>query len=483
VDIKKRDEETMSPIRFYNTYSKQVEDFEPVEPGKVKLYSCGPTVYSHPHIGNFRAFLMADLLKRFLEFKGYAVTHIMNITDVGHLLDDADDGADKLEEAARKEKKNPLEIAAFYIDSFNTASGMLNMKPADSYPRATEHIDEMIDMVQTLIDKGHAYVVGHNVYYDVTTFKDYGKLSGNTLDDLDAGARIEVNSEKKNPQDFALWKHDPKHIQQWDSPWGRGFPGWHIECSAMSTKYLGEQFDFHTGGEDNIFPHHECEIAQSEGASGKKWVKYWMHARFLMFDGEKMSKSKGNLYTIQELVEKGFKKNAIRYALISSHYRQNYNFTFDGLRAAETAIDKIGQCVFTVKDKVNPATTVRQEVSAFTEKAIHDFGDALSDDLNISKALAAVFELVKEANKLDDPTTSEAEAIVEAIQRIDSVLGVLEASEESIPAEIMEMAEQRKQAKLAKDWSRADALRDEITSRGYAIEDMPRHEYRIKKID
>ncbi|MHC5146882.1 MAG: class I tRNA ligase family protein, partial [Planctomycetota bacterium] len=212
----------MSQICFYNTYSKRIENFEPVQPGKVKLYSCGPTVYSHPHIGNFRSFLMADLLKRFLEFKGYAVTHIMNITDVGHLLDDADEGADKLEEAARKEKKDPLEIAAFYIDSFNTASEMLNIKPADSYPRATEHINEMIEMVQSLIDKGHAYVVGHNVYYDVTTFTDYGKLSGNTLDDLNAGARIEVNDEKRNPQDFALWKHDPKHIQQWDSPWGRG---------------------------------------------------------------------------------------------------------------------------------------------------------------------------------------------------------------------------------------------------------------------
>ena len=230
-------------------------------------------------------------------------------------------------------------------------------------------------MVQTLIDKGHAYVVGNNVYYDVTTFKDYGKLSGNTLDDLNAGARIEVNDEKKNPQDFALWKHDPKHIQQWDSPWGRGFPGWHIECSAMSTKYLGEQFDFHTGGEDNIFPHHECEIAQSEGATDKRWVKYWMHARFLMVDGEKMSKSKGNLYTIQELVEKGFKKNAIRYALISSHYRQNYNFTFDGLKAAETSIEKIAQCVFTVKDKAKGSsdTSVRDEVTAFIDKAIADF--------------------------------------------------------------------------------------------------------------
>jgi cysteinyl-tRNA synthetase len=475
----------MSQIRFYNTYSKQIEPFEPVEPGKVKLYSCGPTVYSHPHIGNFRSFLMADLLKRFLEFKGFDVTHIMNITDVGHLLDDADDGADKLEEAARKEKKNPLEIAAFYIDSFNAASEMLNIKPAENYPRATEHIDEMIAMVQSLIDKGHAYVVGHNVYYDVTTFSNYGKLSGNTLDDLNAGARIEVNSEKRNPQDFALWKHDPKHMQQWDSPWGRGFPGWHIECSAMSTHYLGEQFDFHTGGEDNIFPHHECEIAQSEGASGKRWVKYWMHARFLMFDGEKMSKSKGNLYTIQELVEKGFKKNAIRYALISSHYRQNYNFTFDGLKAAEQAIDKISQCVFTVKEKAknNSAATVRDDVTAFVEKALHDFGDALSDDLNISKALAAVFELVRQANKLDGPTTAEAGAIIEAIEKIDSVLGVLETSEASIPAAIMELAEQRKQAKVSKDWATADQIRDKVTAMGYVIEDMPKHEYRIKRSD
>jgi cysteinyl-tRNA synthetase len=241
-------------------------------------------------------------------------------------------------------------------------------------------------------------------------------------------------------------------------------------------------FDFHTGGEDNIFPHHECEIAQSEGASGKKWVKYWMHGRFLMFDGEKMSKSKGNLYTIQELVDKGFKKNAIRYALISSHYRQNYNFTFDGLKAAEQAIDKIAQCVFTIKEKAksNPAAVVRDEVTAFVEKAINGFDEALSDDLNISKALAAVFELVKEANKLTDPTVAEADAIVAAVEKIDSVLGVLEESEEEIPAEITELAEQRKQAKLSKDWATADEIRDKVTAAGFTIEDMPGHEYRIK---
>ena len=471
----------MSEIRFYNTFSKTIETFEPLEPGTVKLYSCGPTVYSHPHIGNFRSFLMADMLKRFLEFKGLSVDHVMNITDVGHLLDDADEGEDKLEEVARKEKKNPLEIAEFYIESFMAASEMLNIKPAGTYPRATKHIEDMIEMVKTLVEKGYAYVVGHNVYYDVTKFKDYGKLSGNTLDDLNAGARVKVNDEKKNPQDFALWKHDPNHIQQWDSPLGRGFPGWHIECSAMSTKYLGDQFDFHTGGEDNIFPHHECEIAQSEGASGKKWVKYWMHARFLLFDGEKMSKSKGNLYTIQELVDKGFRKNAIRYALLSSHYRQNYNFTFDGLTAAEQSIDKISQCVFLLCEaaKGGPGT-IRGEVKALVDNGINGFDEALCDDLNISKALAAVFELTKEANKLTDINADEAKTILEAIEKIDSVLGVLEASSDEIPPEITDLAEERKQAKLSKDWARADAIRDEVTEKGFVIEDMPGHDYRIK---
>jgi cysteinyl-tRNA synthetase len=469
-------------LKLYNTLSRKVEEFKPLKPGKVKMYSCGPTVYSHPHIGNFRSFLVADLLKRLLEFTGCSVTHIMNITDVGHLLEDADEGADKLEEAARKLKKDPLEIAKLYTDSFMTASEMLNIKPANHYPKATEHIAEMIKMVETLIEKGHAYVVGHNVYYNVSSFPDYGKLSGNTLDNLNLGSRVEVNNEKRHPQDFALWKHDPKHIQQWESPWGMGFPGWHIECSAMSTKYLGAQFDLHTGGEDNIFPHHECEIAQTEGATGEKWVNYWVHARFLMVDGEKMSKSKGNLYTIQELIEKGFKKNAIRYALISSHYRQNYNFTFDGLKAAEQAIYKISRCVSTLKEK-NAGDTVRNEVNAFTSKALEDFETALSDDLNISKALAAVFELVKETNKLSDATEAEAKIILEAIGKIDSVIGVLEEEKaEKIPAKIIELAEERKLAKLSKDWARADAIRDEVTAKGFAIEDIPGYEYKIKKV-
>lgn len=469
------------PIEFYNTLTKKREKFEPIEAGKVKMYSCGPTVYSHPHIGNFRSFLMADVLKRFLEFKGFEVIHVMNITDVGHLLDDADEGADKLEEEARKQKRDPLEIAKTYIDSFMTASELLNISPAIRYPKATEHIGEMIEMIAKLVDKGYAYVVGHNVYYDVTKFADYGRLSGNTLDNLNAGARVEVNKEKRNHQDFALWKHDPGHLQQWDSPWERGFPGWHIECSAMSVKYLGEQFDFHTGGEDNIFPHHECEIAQSDAVSGKQSVKYWMHGHFLLFDGEKMSKSKGNLYTIQELVEKGFKKNAIRYALISSHYRQNYNFTFEGLKAAEQAIDKIEQCILLLKEVTDAKDgTVRTKISEDISEFLSEFDNSLSDDLNISKALACCFDFIRKINKISDINAIEAKAAIDAIEKIDSVLGVLDPDTEQIPDEIKALAQERKEAKAAKDYARADEIRKIVAEKNYVIEDVPGNDYRIK---
>ena len=469
-------------LNLYNTLTRKVEEFVPLQQGKVGMYSCGPTVYSHPHIGNFRSFLVADLLKRFLEFKGFKVTHIMNITDVGHLVDDADEGADKLEEAAKRQKKDPLEIAKVYTESFMEASRLLNIKPPDKYPKATEHIREMIDIIKTLVDKGFAYVVGHNVYYDVTKFAGYGRLSGNTLDDLYAGARIEINQEKKNPQDFALWKHDPKHLQQWDSPWGRGFPGWHIECSAMSSKYLGSQFDIHTGGEDNIFPHHECEIAQSEAASGKKFVNYWLHTRFLLFDGEKMSKSKGNLYTIQELIEKGFRKNAIRYALISSHYRQNYNFTFDGIKAAEQAIDKIQQCVLGLMDlrKNKKEGKIREPLRELASNCLAEFDKALSEDLNISKGLAVCFDFIREANKVGDMNSTEAAALLDTISKIDSVLGVLETTDKEVPNNIKELAEKRKAAKLNKDWKSADALRIQIAAEGWTIEDTPGGGYRIK---
>lgn len=472
----------MTKLKIYNTLTRKIDEFKPIRQGQVGIYSCGPTVYTHPHIGNFRSFLVADLLKRFLEFKGFKVHHIMNITDVGHLVADADEGADKLEETARKEKKDPLEIAKFYTDSFMEASRLLNIKPPEKYPKATEHIGEMIEIIKILIEKGYAYVVGNNVYYDVTKFKNYGRLSGNTPEELNAGARIEVNPEKKNPQDFALWKHDPKHLQQWDSPWGPGFPGWHIECSAMSSKYLGEEFDIHTGGEDNIFPHHECEIAQSEAASGRKFVHYWVHTSFLVFDGEKMSKSKGNLYTIQELIEKGFKKNAIRYTLISSHYKQNYNFTFEGLKAAEQAIDKIQQCVFHLEQFKNKNDgNIRDSVQKLAADCLAEFDDALSDNLNISKALAVCFDFIREANKANDLNSKEADRLLDTIGKIDSVLGILEIKSAEVPENIKDLAEKRKAAKQNKDWKTADAVRSQILAAGWIVEDTPGGGYRIKR--
>lgn len=473
----------MSEIKFYNTFTKSLEVFKTLVPGKVKIYTCGPTVYSHPHIGNYRSFLMADVLKRFLKLKGYDVYHVMNITDVGHLLDDADEGEDKIEQEARKQKKDPLEIAQIYIDSFNKANKLLNVSDANVYPKATDHINEMIEIIKSLVDKGFAYVVDKNVYYDVSKFSNYGKLSGNTLDELNAGARVEVNEEKKHPFDFALWKHDPKHLQQWDSPWGRGFPGWHIECSAMSSKYLGPEFDIHTGGEDNIFPHHECEIAQSEAASDRKFVHFWIHARHLMVDGEKMSKSKGNFYTINDLIEKGFDKKSIRYVLISSHYRQNCNFTFDGLKAAEQAIQKLNQFVFVMTDIIENSGgegEIRDEINVLSQKALSGFEDALADDLNISKALACVFDFIKDSNKISDTNKKEAEFLRDTLYKIDSVLGVLEEKEDTIPEEIIKLAEDRKAAKKSKNYQLADEIRNEILAKNYVIEDIPGG-YRIKK--
>ncbi len=329
-------------MKVFNTYTRRKEEFEPIEPGKVRMYNCGPTVYNFAHIGNARAFVFADVLRRTLEYFGCPVTQIMNITDVGHMTSDADAGEDKMAKAAREQKKDPWQIAEFYTKAFLEDIRTLNIQPAFKYPRATEHIPEMIALIERLIGNGHAYVVNGNVYYDISTFPRYGRLSGNTIEQLEAGARIEVNPEKRHPADFALWKQDPKHIMQWDSPWGRGFPGWHIECSAMSVKYLGEQFDIHTGAEDNIFPHHESEIAQSEGATGKvPWVKYWMHARFLLVNGQKMSKSLGNFFTLRDLLEKGCDPMAVRYVLMSTHYRQPLNFTLESVEAAKDSIRRL----------------------------------------------------------------------------------------------------------------------------------------------
>jgi cysteinyl-tRNA synthetase len=330
-------------LALHNTLTRRKDAFEPVSPPAVRMYNCGPTVYGPAHIGNFRAFLFADVLRRWLELSGYAVTQVMNITDVGHVRDDDPDAtdvaSDKMETAARKERLDPWKIAEKYTVLFFRDLDALGIRRAQHYPRATQYIPQMLAIIERLIETGHAYRVDGNVYYSVATFPDYGKLSGNTGGELLAGARVEVNEQKRDPRDFALWKTDSHHLMQWDSPFGRGFPGWHIECSAMSRALLGEgTLDIHTGGEDNIFPHHECEIAQSEGAFGIPFVKVWAHTRFLQVDGGKMSKSLGNLYTLDDIAARGFPAVALRFLLLRGHYRQVINFTWESVEQSAAAV-------------------------------------------------------------------------------------------------------------------------------------------------
>jgi len=457
-------------MKVFNTYTRRKEEFEPIEPGKVRMYNCGPTVYNFATIGNFRSYIFADVLRRTLEYFGYKVKQIVNITDVGHMTSDADEGEDKMAKAAREQQKDPWQIAESYMNAFFSDIATLNIEKAQEYPRATHHIPEMIAMIERLIAKGHAYVVNGNVYYDISTFPSYGRLSGNTLEQLEAGARIEINTEKRHPADFALWKQDPKHIMQWDSPWGRGFPGWHIECSAMSGKYLGEQFDIHTGGEDNIFPHHESEIAQSEGATGKTpWVKYWMHARFLLVNGQKMSKSLGNFFTLRDLLEKGCDPMAVRYVLMSTHYRQPLNFTLESVEAAKVSIRRLKDYRLRLKDA--NAKKDNAELGEVLEKGRNGFDAALADDLNTSAALAALFDMVRDVNKLE-LSRADADQAAALLARFDQVMGVLgEEKEESPDAEIESLIRARDEARARRDFKTSDDIRNQLKAKGIILED------------
>lgn len=459
-------------IRFYNTLTKRLEDFEPLEGGVVRMYNCGPTVHDYAHIGNFRAFVFADLLRRFLEFKGFEVRQVMNITDVGHMLEDADIGEDKLEIKAREAKKDPWQIAEFYTRAFFEDIDKLNIRPAMHYPRATEHIREMIEIVVKLIERGHAYVVNNSVYYDVRSFPAYGRLSGNTLEDLEAGARIEPHPDKRHPFDFALWIHNPRHIMQWDSPWGRGYPGWHIECCAMSIKYLGETLDIHTGGEDNIFPHHECEIAQAEGATGKTFVRYWLHNRHMFVEGRKMSKSLGNFYTLRDLLEMGYSPRAIRYLLLSTNYRQPLNFTFDGLESAQQAVWRLDDLKDRLKSITEPGST--PAIQKRINSALGEFESCLDDDLNISGALGALFSLVRELNKAR-LKLQDAKLALKALWRVNEILGVLdmEREDQEIDKESKQLIQKREKARRERNFAEADAIRQRLIERGVLIEDTP----------
>jgi len=459
-------------MRLYNTLTRRKEEFVPLEENHVRMYHCGPTVYDHAHIGNFRAFVFADILRRYFEFRGYRVTQVMNITDVGHMTTDADEGEDKLEVAAKRERKDPYSIARFYEASFFEDVDALRIRRAHHYPRATEHIPEMIALIEKLLKKGYAYKAADGVYFDVTKFEGYGKLSGNTLERLMAGARVAVNPNKRNPYDFALWKFDPKHLMQWDAPWGRGFPGWHIECSAMSMKYLGETFDIHTGGEDGIFPHHECEIAQSEAATGKPFVRFWLHVRFLLVDGQKMSKSLGNFYTVKDILKKGYSGRVLRYVLMSTHYRKNLNFTFEGLDAAKAAIERMENFVLSMQDVAGASDD--PAVDEALKKAEKDFVEAMDDDIEISAALAAIFEMIRAVNRAR-PSQKQAQKAIRLMHRFDEVLGVLDVErKKEVPEEVLELVRRRHEARKAKDYATADAIREQVRKLGYLIEDTPK---------
>ncbi len=465
-------------LELYNTLTKKKEIFKPIKRKKIGMYTCGPTVYDYIHIGNLRAFTTADILRRYLEYRGFKVYHIKNITDVGHMFADSDEGKDKILETAKKEDKDPYEVAQFYQSSFLEDEGRMNIKPANVYPKATDHIEEMIELVKKLINKGYAYEVNGSVYFRVRKFRKYGRLSGNTVDQLKVGDRIEPHPDKKDPFDFALWKKaESGRLMKWDSPWGEGYPGWHIECSAMSIKYLGESFDIHTGAEDNIFPHHEDEMAQSEGATGKKFVRYWVHTRFLLADNQKMSKSLGNFYTLSDLRKKGYSAQALRYLFYTCHFRDKLNFTLDSLVAAENALENIKDFFWRLKN-IKEKNRKNKEIGKLISKTKKDFRKEMDNDLNTPKALAHVFDFIKEINKIIDKGKfgrKDAKKVYNVLMEFDKVLGFLKnlSYNEEVSEDVRYLIKERGEARRKKDWAHADAIRDQLREEGIELEDFP----------
>lgn len=463
-------------ITLYNTLTKKKETFEPLHPGKVGMYTCGPTVYGYVHIGNLRSYVTADMLRRLLGREGYEVRAIKNITDVGHLTADdvnqGDSGEDKVERVAKAEHKTPEEIATFYEAYFRETEKALDILPANYFPRATAHIPQMVRMIEALVASGHAYEANGNVFLDVTSFPEYGRLSGNTLDKLRVGARLEEHPDKRHPWDFALWLKAPAgHLMRWDSPWSTGYPGWHIECSAMSTEYLGDTLDIHTGGEDNIFPHHEAEIVQSEGVTGKPFARYWVHTRHMLIDGEKMSKSKGNFYRLEDVVERGFSPMHLRLLILSSHYRSQMNFTWEALHQARANYETLRNVRWRLSEVSGDGVTgssITLDADAFRA----DFLAALEDDLNTPGALAVFLRLANETNRAIDSGASFDPTAVQALfDEFTSLLGLRFGRPDDVPDDILALAEERDAARAAKDYTRADDLRGQIEAQGYLLED------------
>ena len=495
-------------LRFYNALTRTQDVFEPIEAGRVSMYNCGPTVYDFAHIGNFKTFLFADVLRRFLEAVGYDVEQVMNLTDVGHMTDDAiadGGGEDKMAAAGKRlleakksgdahaaaiaDPNDPYAVAAFYIDAFVADARSLGLRvaadDAGRRPRATDHVPQMIAMIERLVQRGHAYVAGDGaVYYDVQSFPDYGRLSGNSLDELRGGAGGRVSdtdqAAKRHPADFLLWKPDATHLMSWDAPWGRGYPGWHIECSAMATHVLGRDvIDIHTGGEDNIFPHHECEIAQTCGATGNdRFARLWMHSRHLMVEGQKMSKSKGNFFTVRQILAGDFTGRPVdpavlRFELIRANYRSRMDFTRKGLQDSGSAVRKLR----TLRDRLEERAGAAAVPEAADDPAVHSFHACLADDLNTAGAIGVAFEWVKEL----DAEACDAAAALATLQAFDRVLGVL-TSDTDAGAPLAGAADgfdpvarcrDLDAARAAKDFATADAIRDALQDAGYTVKTTP----------
>ena len=455
-------------MKVYNSLTRKKEELV-VENNTVKMYTCGPTVYYFPHIGNMRAYLFMDFLRKSLKYCGYKIDGVMNLTDVGHLVSDSDEGDDKMELAAKRENKDPYEIAKFYTNCFMKDVSRLNIELPEHIAKATEHIQEMIDFIKRLEAKGYTYIIDDGVYFDVQKFKKYGALSGKDLSTVGVN-RIDENEQKHHPFDFALWKFVPaEHIMKWNSPWGVGCPGWHIECSAMGEKYLGNSIDIHTGGIDHKQIHHENEIAQNDAKEGKQVVKNWMHVEFLQVDGGKMGKSLGNLYTLDQLIEKGYSPLDFRYLNLLTHYRKSLNFTFEGLTAAKQALKSLKQLA--IEHKNGTAQVPKDKLDAYEK----EFRDALSDDINLPLAVGVVWKMLKNEPKSKD--------VYNLLMKFDTVLSLDLGKEDEvkIPEEIKNLANERVQARAEKNWAKSDELRDLIKSKGYLIKDT-KDGYEISKI-
>ena len=456
-------------MQIYNSMTRKKETFKPIHEGKVGVYACGPTVYNFFHIGNARPFIVFDVLRRYLEYRGYEVTFVQNFTDID----------DKMIRRANEEGVTVKDVADKYIAEYFVDAKALGIRPATVHPRATEHIPQIIALIQRLVDKGLAYAVNGDVYYRVKAFPSYGCLCGQNLEDLENGARVNVGEQKEDPLDFALWKAQKPGEPAWESPWGMGRPGWHIECSAMSTTYLGETFDIHGGGKDLLFPHHENEIAQTSGATGKPYVNYWMHNGFINIDNEKMSKSKGNFFTVRDIA-KEYDLEAVRMFMLSAHYRSPINFSRELIEAAASSLERLyiarDQLAFLSQNARDsePGEAERAFMDE-CEKAEEKFIAAMDDDLNTADALAALFELVRGVHKLPQTGVSKAAVLCgqEKMNAICGVLGLLMKQQGGISPEVQALVDERAQARKNKDWKRSDELRDQIKAMGYILEDTP----------